>query len=294
MIVIEQDCNGPVPGGFFSKFLIVLDWVHNSIYKKEKVYVDWSCKKTLDYNLWELFFEQPNLIEDETDRHVNIFHYRHENRNLVYENIDKHLPMFTAESYKVFNKIELLKKDNFQIIRDEFHKAWKLINVKSDILNSISNLESKITENTLGVTVRAPIHYCYDHNESNPLSNNIKPETFYDSIMNELIHKVRNESYDNLFIACDVQYFIDLAKSVFGPEKVIHTEYKRVQNLNHDWVEKKIALKDEYEFILKDALLLSKCNNIIGGCSNIFTGVLLINNKSNFQIFEILKHVTGR
>ena len=58
MIIIENDCRGYLPGGFFSKFLIVLDWIHNSIYNEENIYVVWSCMNTLDHNLWDLFFEQ--------------------------------------------------------------------------------------------------------------------------------------------------------------------------------------------------------------------------------------------
>lgn len=293
MITIEHECKGHLPGGFFSKFLIVLDWVHNSIYKKEKVYVDWTCEKTLDYNLWDFFFEQPNLEIDETNRTETLKHYRYEHRNLVYENIDQILPMFSAENGKLVNKIHLFERQDYQSIRDEFHKAWKLIKIKSHVIDSIKHLSDKITERTLGVTVRIPKHYSFGVPEGPPLSTRILPEKYYKLIITELFHKMQSGNYDNIFIACDVQYFIDLAISVFGSDKVIYTNYPRLKTLNEDWVEKKLPLQQEYSFILRDGILLSKCNNIIGGSSNIFTAALYMNNKSKFQFFDTLKGLYG-
>ena len=58
-------------------------------------------------------------------------------------------------------------------------------------------------------------------------------------------------------------------------------------------VEKGLTFKEEYFLILSDALLLSKCDLIMGGSSNIFLGTLFINNQLKFKIFNILKETYG-
>lgn len=293
MIIIKNDCHGYLPGGFGSKFLVVLDWVHNSIYNKEKVLIDWTCKNALDHNLWDLFFEQPKLEIDETGREIVLDHYRHMHMNYVYPKINESLPMFTEESGKLLNKIELFSRDDFQIIRDEFHKAWQLITVKKDFLDTLKEYESQIDEKTLGITVRIPAHYCYEHAEGTPLSNKVKPEKYYDKIVEELVYKLNEGFFQKIFVACDVQYFIDLLIKTFGEDKIIFTKYSRLTTLNRDWVEKKLPLSKEYEFVLRDVLLLSKCNYIMGGTSNLFSSALFINNQSKFEFFKILKNLYG-
>lgn len=293
MITIENDCSGGLPSGFFSKFLVVLDWVHNSIYQKEKVYVDWSCKKSLDYNLWDIFFEQPNLDIDETGRELKLDHYRYQHRHLVYSNINSVLPMFTEEQAKLVNKIHLFFHPQFDLIRSEYNKAWNLIKVKDYILESIQDYEKKITPKTLGITVRIPLHYTFNYPEGPALSTRITPKEYYDVISNEVIKVFEEGGYENIFIACDIEHFIDLMISKLGDDKLVYTKYQRVKNLNGDWVEKKLPFKDEYELILKDTLLLSKCDYIMGGSSNIFTAALYINKNSKFKIFDILNNLYG-
>lgn len=291
MITIKNDCAGNLPGGFGSKFLIILDWVHNSIYNKEKVYVDWSCKGTLNYNLWDLFFEQPKLEIDETNREIILDHYRHMFMNHVYPKIDESLPMFSQQSGKLINKVELFAREDFQIIRDEFHKAWELITVKQEFLDSLKEYESKIDEKTLGITVRIPAHYSYECAEGVPLSKKVKPEDFYKIIIEELVSKFKQGEFEKIFVACDIQYFIDSLIKTFGKDRIIYTNYPRLTSLNDDWVKKNLGWKKEFEYVLRDVLLLSKCDYIIGGSSNIFTTVLFINNKAKFEFFNILKNL---
>ena len=54
MIEIKNNCHGSLPPGFFSNFMVVLDWLHNSYYNREKIFVNWSCKS--NENLWDVFF----------------------------------------------------------------------------------------------------------------------------------------------------------------------------------------------------------------------------------------------
>ena len=118
-------------------------------------------------------------------------------------------------------------------------------------------------------------------------------EDYYLTIVNEIQEEFEIGGYDKIFVACDIQHFIDLMVNKFGEDKIIFTKYNRIQNLNGDWVGKNLPLKDEYFLILSDALLLSKCNLLMGGSSNIFLGTLFINNKINFKVFNALKETYG-
>ena len=94
MIRIDNDCEGSLPGGFFSKLLIVLDWIQNSIYEKEKVYVNWTCRNSLDYNLWDDLFYQPSLDEDNTNRDISLYHYRFFHSEHRHSKINDILPLY--------------------------------------------------------------------------------------------------------------------------------------------------------------------------------------------------------
>lgn len=293
MIIIENDCRGYLPGGFFSKFLIVLDWIHNSIYNEENIYVDWSCMNTLDHNLWDLFFEQPNMEFVDNKDIKKLFHYRFYHNNYVYSDVDTIMPYYKNHNGHFWSKPEIFKEEYFQNIRNEYNKAYQKIQIKQTINDNVSKYLSKFGKKNLGVTVRIPLHYTYNMPEGEPISNRISPEEYYKTILNEIDEEFKRDNYDKIFVACDVKYFIDLMVSKFGEEKILFTDYKRVESLNSDWVAKKLTLKEEYFLILTDSLLLSKCDYIMGGSSNIFIGTLFINNSVDFKVFDTLKTVYG-
>lgn len=292
MIKIENDCGGYLPGGFFSKLLIVLDWVHNSIYQKEKVYVDWTCRGNLGYNLWDTLFYQPNL-NDDINRNVTLYHYRFYHHNYAYPRIGDIIPNYRQYEGKFWNNPNIFLDQNFQILRDEYNRAWNKINIKSHVIENLNKYLIDFGKKTLGVSVRIPLHYTYNRPEGDPISKKMSPESYYDQICQEIEDEFDNNDYDKIFVACDVEYFINLMIEKFGRDKIIFTDYKRVSGLDQDWVEKKLSFRDEYFLILSDALLLSKCDLIMGGSSNIFLGTLFINNHIQFKIFNILKEVYG-
>lgn len=292
MIIIENDCDGYLPGGFFSKFLVVLDWVHNSIYEKEIVYVDWTCRGGLDHNLWDTLFEQPNLKFD-INRDIILFHYRFYHGEYKHSNIESILPNYDKYKGKFWNNPKIFKDEDFQILRNEYNKAWNHIKVKDHVIKNVEGYKKDFGNKTLGVTVRIPLHYTYNEPEGDAISKRMSPETYYDNIYKEIEDEFNNNGYDKIFVACDVEYFINLMIDKFGNDKIVFTNYRRVSGLDQDWVEKKLSFKDEYFLILSDALLLSNCDLIMGGSSNIFLGSLFINNKADFKIFNLLNEVYG-
>lgn len=293
MITVKNNCNGTLPPGFYSNFLIVLDWVHNSIYTKEKIIVKWNCDGREQENLWEIFFDQPNIITNENNRNLSINHYRFMNKNLIFNDIDKILPLYKKYDGNLWNRFDLFYESDFKNLRNEYNKAWNLIKIKDTITKEIKNYEKDFKGKILGATVRIPLHYTFDKPEGIPLSNKIKPEEYYELIAEEIIEEYNKNKYDKIFICCDVKFFIDLMLEKLGDDKLIYTSYNRVTNLNGDWNEKKLSFKDEYKLIIIDSLLLSKCDYIMGGSSNIFLGTLFINNNVDFKIFNVLKNLYG-
>jgi hypothetical protein len=293
MITINHDCEGPLPGGFFSKLLIVLDWIHNSIYQKEKVKVNWTCLDKLDHNIWDYLFEDPQLDNDETNRTISLFHYRFYHSEYVYSNISDAIPCYHEYGGKFWNNPKIILSEKFQNIRDEYNKSWGKIKLKENVTNNLNQYLDKFGNKTLGVTVRIPLHYTFNKPEGDPISTKMSDEDYYLTIVNEIQEEFEIGGYDKIFVACDIQHFIDLMVNKFGEDKIIFTKYNRIQNLNGDWIGKNLPLKDEYFLILSDALLLSKCNLLMGGSSNIFLGTLFINNKINFKVFNALKETYG-
>ena len=288
MIKLDHYCDGEIPGGFFSKLGIVLDWVHNCMYENENIYINWNCNETLDYNLWDTLFEQPLITSNESkNRDLTLFHYRYYHTEHIYNGIHDIIPSYYRYNYGQFwNRSDIFFDNSFQNIRNEFNKAWTKIKIKSHVNERLEQYLNSFGEKTLGVTVRIPGHFTGDLPNTDPIE-------YYKKISNEIEKEFHLNGYDKIFVACDIQYFIDLMIEKFGEDKIIFTKYNRINSLLHDWVEKKIPLNEEYFNILVDALLLTKCNLLMGGSSNIFVGCLFINNELPYKVFDITSSESG-
>jgi hypothetical protein len=291
MIEIKNNCHGSLPPGFFSNFMVVLDWLHNSYYNREKIFVNWSCNS--NENLWDVFFSQPRFELDNLDfKVVNDFRCNHEKKLTISEINDK-IHLYDKYNGWLCNNPNIFFEEKFQNIRDEFNKAYSTIEPTNFILEKVNDLHNKFTDKTLGVTVRIPLHYSYGKPEINPISNTIKPEKFYEDISEEILYEFNKNKYEKIFICCDVDYLINIMKTKISEDRLIYTNYNRLKDLNSDWIHKKNDIFVEYTNVLVDVLLLSKTNYIIGGSSNIFLSSLLINNKVNFKLFDTLKNLYG-
>jgi hypothetical protein len=289
MIIIENDCQGNRTGGFFSKLLVVLDWIHNSIYTKESVYIDWTCLDPKKNNVWELFFNQPNMVEGFPEKITKLFHYRFYHHQHIYDKLEDIMGEDEFK-FKYTNSSKIFSHPNFNNIRKEFNKAWKFIELKDTIKKGLEEY-SEVGSSTLGVAVRPPLHYTY--NEGGLLSHRVSPQQYYEDISKQIIEKYKLGNFKKIFIACDIQYFIDLMIQKVGDKNLIYTKYNRITHINDDWMSKNLPVESEYNLILRDSLLLSKCGHIMGGSSNIFLGVLYINPNLNFTIFNVIKDSYG-
>jgi hypothetical protein len=289
MIIVENDCQGNRTGGFFSKFLVVLDWIHNSIYTKESVVIDWSCLDSNKRNIWELFFDQPNMVETLPEKITKLFHYRFYHYRHIYEQLGSIMGE-NEFNFKYTNSSKIFSHPNFNNIRKEFNKAWNLINLKDIVTQGLEEY-SEVDSSILGVAVRPPLHYTYD--DGVLLLSKISPQQYYEDISNQIVEKFKSENFKKIFVASDIQYFIDLMIQKVGEENLIYTKYDRIKHINDDWFSKNLPVEIEYGLILKDTLLLSRCGHIMGGSSNIFLGTLYINPELNFTIFNVIKDAYG-
>jgi hypothetical protein len=291
MININNNCNGQIPVGFFANFLITIDWIHNSLYNGEKIFINWTCNSP--ENLWNHFFEQPNFgINDFHSVTVNNFRSLYD-KKLTIDNINNVIKIYDKYNGWFYNNVNIFYDENFQNLRDEFNKSYNSLILNKKILSELETFENKFNSNVLGVAVRIPSHYTFDKTEGVPTLSRISAENFYEKICDEIFEKFNNEKYEKIFVCCDVEYFLNLLKNKFGDEKLIYTKYDRIKTLDGDWVDKRMSFYDEYRMALIDCLLLSKCKYVIGGSSNIFLTSLIINNKVNFKIFNLLSNSYG-
>ena len=284
MITIVDD---NIQVGFFSKLGIVLDWVHNCVYENENIYINWNNK------LWDTLFEQPLITSnDTTNRDLTVHHFRYYHKQ-YYNDITNVIPSYHTYNGTFWNTPKIFFDNSFQNIRDEYNKAWFKIKIKNHVDESVNQYLNSFGKKTLGVSVRIPLHYTFDRPEGLPVSAKIRPEDFYEIISTEIEKEFHLNGYDKIFVACDIQHFIDLMIEKFGTDKIIFTKYNRINSLNDDWEVKRLSLQEEYFNILVDALLLTKCNLLMGGSSNIFVGCLFINNELPYKIFDTLSDVYG-
>jgi hypothetical protein len=291
MIVIKNNCSGSIPPGFFSNFFLVLDWLHNSMYTNQKTSVSWTtCTQE---NLWDNLFESSEFgIEDKIELIVNNFRCLYD-KTLTITEINEKIKIYNKYDGWFYNNVNIFFDSDFQSLRDEFNKTFSLLTIKKEILQELEKYESEITPKTIGVAIRIPSHYTIDKTEGIPVNTILNPIDFYNKISEEILYKFQKGNFDKIFVCCDVDYFIELLKTKIDEEKLIFIKYQRVQNMDGDWVEKKLKLVDEYRLVLMDSLLLSKCSYIFGGSSNIFLGSLIINNKLGFEILECLNNYYG-
>lgn len=289
MIEIKNVCYHNPPGAF-SHIYTALDWIHNSLYTNEKIFINWNCG--FNGNLWDVFFEQPKF-NLEKNRHLVVKNTR--SKDDVFENINDVIPIYNKYNGYYANNVKVFQDDQFTSVRNEYNKAWSSITIKDEIKNYVENFTQKFKNSkVLGVAVRCPTHYFVNSIDSCIfLHNELDPNLFYQKIISEIEIEFIKNNYDKIFICCDVQPFIDLMISKFGKDVILYTEYDRVKDLNQDWFVKNAPIDEEYKMVILDSLILSNCNYLMGSSSNIFLITLFINNMVNFKLFEVLNNSYG-
>lgn len=95
----------------------------------------------------------------------------------------------------------------------------------------------------------------------------------------------QGQSDGRVFIATDVSEYVELCREHFG-DRLIVRDIPRVTHADEDWYRLQSTRLDLWRNVLIDALLLAKCDFVIGATSNVFTAVLILNPHSDFKIFD--------
>ncbi|MFT6958897.1 MAG: hypothetical protein ACJAYC_003921 [Halieaceae bacterium] len=88
-----------------------------------------------------------------------------------------------------------------------------------------------------------------------------------------------------VFIATDVSEYVELCRDHFGDRQVVR-DIPRVTDAGEDWYRLQSTRLDLWRNVLIDALLLAKCDFVMGASSNVLAAALIFNPHSDFKIFD--------
>lgn len=204
-----------------------------------------------------------------------------------------------SEQYKfsLVNHYNTYIHQNFNKLRNYIHQVYvnKLIPRKC-ILDKRISFDKKSF--IIGIHLRSAQHYKLE-----------KYTTRY--IVNEYITIIKNLKINNLkiYVATHLNQILQSFITEFGSENVYYhptildnssiDEQNFEQHKKNDWMVQKnqISKYGHAKYltdIYLDILNLANCKLVIGGPSNIFWNVLMLNNKLNFIIPKIFKGVNCR
>jgi hypothetical protein len=261
LIVVHHDA------GFFSNFNKVMNHLVCSLncYGVLSIEVDWNMKKRSKYNnffygthkdgnIWEHFFEQPLF----TSRLV-ILH----KRTTIYRDL----------SITGNNAYDLYKSGDRW--RQQYHSTFKkYIQIKPHILQDVERTYAQYLAGKYCIGV----HIRNNAIKGEQPDGQMPPLEHYMAEIRRIIFSKKEEV--KIFLATDIEEYVNRFKSVFGDKIVTQKDVTRLQ-FPTDTEEEIIYLYNPNlkrgEDVLKDCLLLSKCDVLVHRVSNIATAVGYIN-----------------
>ena len=95
----------------------------------------------------------------------------------------------------------------------------------------------------------------------------------------------QGQSDGRVFIATDQSEYVELCRGHFGDRMLVRA-IPRVTHAWEDWYQLGSKRLDIWRNVLIDALLLAKCNFVMGFPSNVLSAVLIFNPHNDFKIFD--------
>lgn len=258
--------------GFFSNFFYVLG---NIVYAKEKQYsvaVDMQYYKTLynekkavngTRNAWEYYFEQPDNLS--VNKALKSGNFILSSGEYPYE----YVPYYV---FGIKDQRNLISRENVNRL---FPYYEQYVRIKKDIIDEADKMFSRMvqkSERVLGVHFRGTdLRSAKNHPETPSL-------TQYDAVVSEMI---RDDKYDKILLCTDEMDILYHFKNEY-PDKVVYTDSLRSEDGTPVHKSKKRTREnDNYlkgKEVLLDALLLSRCDSIVCGHSNVAYASILMNN----------------
>ncbi|MDJ0677683.1 MAG: TIGR03032 family protein [Calothrix sp. MO_167.B42] len=252
-------------GGFFSNFNKVVQLL--GIYSKSKNYdyqVDWRFNGDEDSfrysdvvgeNAWNLFFE--DLPFDEN--------YQYSEKIVQNQYLNYSITHVYAH--------DLYLNKNFYEIRRQYHHIYQqYIKIKPDILEEVDNFFATYMAGSLclGVHKRHWLHQVEDFSKTAVSVND------YIQVIQELLSQ---SGAEKIFLATDEEEAVVEMKKAFGNRVICRSDITRAsadesQEMHRQAKNSGSRLGRE---VLIDALLLSKCDLMLHGVSNISTAISFMN-----------------
>jgi hypothetical protein len=258
----------PHEAGFFSNFNKVMNHLVCSLHRYgiRAIEVDWNIEKGRkfnaffygthkDGNVWEHFFDPLSFPACSSIIRKKTSSYRD-------------FSITGSNAYNLYT--------SGCGWRQQYHSAFKkYIRIKHHILQEVEQTYSRYLAGKycIGVHIRNEAHKCEQPDGQMP------PLERY---MAEITHIISSHKEEvRIFLATDVEGYVARFKDVFGEKVITQTGIPRLQELSLNPENKVIYQYDPNltfaEDVLKDCLLLAKCDVLIHRVSNIATAVGYIN-----------------
>jgi len=262
LIVVPHDA------GFFSNFNKVMNHLVCSLHRYgiRAIEVDWNIEKGRkfnaffygthkDGNIWEHFFEQLSFPPCSSIIRKKTSSYR---------------------DYSITGSYAYNLYTSGAGWRQQYHSAFKkYIRIKPHILQEVEQIYSRYLAGKycIGVHIRNEAHKCEQPDGQMP------PLEHYMAEITHIIFSKKDEV--KIFLATDVEEYVARFRNVFGEKVITQTDVIRLQEPPINPENQIIYQYDPNlklaEDVLKDCLLLAKCNVLIHRVSNIATAVGYIN-----------------
>ena len=284
--------------GFFSNWLKILDWIriieienHNL---NIKVVTNWDgWMEDNQNNVWQSLFQSQNY--NSTDKIVgsaNTYFARDKNVIANLHIIIPSIPSIISTYCNYFFGVSTVYHDpEFNLLRQKYHEAYKKLSCTPKINEYVKNIRIKYELDEqitwLGVHIRSPFYY--------KMNLKISEKDFVTRIVNDIQDTMKLTKSNGLFIATQYEPMLDAIKCSFCDDiRIVYIDTYRTQK-NIDWVisrkENNISILNEVIDVWTDVQLLSKCQHVLGGSSNVFFATLIINPNVPFTLFNTLKNV---
>ncbi len=185
----------------------------------------------------------------------------------------------SAERYPTGRRFQQRFKD--QRARTSMYLAVsRVIRPSKTVISECANFSLAEFSNsyTLGVHLRSARHIGVNLPSRRYIREWVIPE-----IEGALVSQSQPDG--RVFIASDVSEYVELCRGHFGDRMAVRA-IPRVTHAWEDWYQVGSTRLDLSRNVLIDALLLAKCNFVMGIPSNVLSAVLIFNPHNDFKIFD--------
>ena len=251
--------SGTRRAGFFSYFMQIMynvskiDMANQPFYINLTHHMLYYDNKIPNPNVWEYYFSQPlsaNNIKD------------------TYNLID--VGLFVDDGYKQ----RFLHEDNI-MMHNTYRKYFSVSSIIKDKVNMFYNNHMK-NKKVLGIHVRGTDHYT---------DGLLLDSNYY---MSKVDEELALNNYDKILLCTDEAKKVEDFKNAYGDKLIYHNDSIRTNEKSG--IHYGVGLQNPYkmgEDVIIESLLLSKCNFLLRGVSNVTNAAMIFNPYIDNRIVDL-------